>query len=244
MAITDETPKAKIPKQVKGHCPNCGPQRYADVVGEHSVVESDDSSGVWAQTDYRMLSCGGCKKVYFQEIYIFSEDVDYDYHPITGEETREYNQKITFWPAPAKRKHPDWLSDILVRDRSLHEILLETYNTLDADARILAATGVRTALDRASELVGVDPVGTFDQKLTALVERGEIGSNERDHLAVLTNAGSAAAHRGWSPSLDELSTMMSVLESFIYRTFVLDNEVKRLKPSIPRRPRAKIKPPK
>ena len=34
----------------------------------------------------------------------------------------------------------------------------------------------------------------------------------------LVDAGSAAAHRGWKPSFEDLSTMMDVLEQFVHRT--------------------------
>src|ERR1700724_3693908 len=95
--------KVEKPEQVKGHCPQCGADRYADVVGEHLVADSDTLSGIWWESRYRMLSCGGCKSVYFQEIYTFSEDFDYATHPVTNETIIEYNRKITFWPAPTKR---------------------------------------------------------------------------------------------------------------------------------------------
>jgi hypothetical protein len=183
-------------KQVQGHCPKCGPQRYADVVGQYEATETDEVSGVWATTTHRMLRCGGCKTVYFQESYVFSEDYDYDHHPVTGDPMMEYNVKITYWPAPAKRARPEWLSDLFGVDRGLHDLLEETYNVLDVDARVLAATGVRTTFDRASELLGVDPSLSFNEKLDEFLSNGKIGGDERKHLAILTDAGGAAAHRG------------------------------------------------
>ena len=59
---------------------------------------------------------------------------------------------------------------------------------------------MRTAFDRASELLGVNPAKTFAEKLTDLVSRGHIGSSEKDTLDTLTDAGSAAAHRDGSRS--------------------------------------------
>jgi Domain of unknown function (DUF4145) len=62
---------------------------------------------------------------------------------------------------------------------------------------VLAAIGLRTAFDRASELLGIDPNKTFAGKLSQLVVDGHIGSTEKASLDVLTDAGGAAAHRGW-----------------------------------------------
>lgn len=230
------TPPAKKIKQLKGHCPKCGPDRYADVVGHHTDRDDDDENGVWGQTDARILSCAGCKTIYFQEVFIFSEDVDYSYHPVTGETQGKYNERITYWPAPTKRDRPDWLGDVQLIDLSLHRILLEIYKGLDADLPILSAIGVRTAFDRTSELLKVDPGLPFAGKLTTLERSGKIGVGEKIHLEILTDAGSAAAHRGWSPSLDELDTMMNILEGFIYRTLILDEQVAKLKPAIPSKP--------
>ncbi|XSC45083.1 DUF4145 domain-containing protein [Bradyrhizobium sp. RDT10] len=224
-------------EQIRGHCPNCGPDRFADVVAEYRNTETLDSEhGMWATTESRTLRCGGCKAVYFQEVYTFSEDYDYEHD---GEII--YNETITYYPAPAKRTRPEWLHRDI--DGSLYDLLDETYNALNVDARVLAATGARTIFDRASELLGIDPAITFSEKLDLLLANGHIGTSERGNLDLLTDAGGAAAHRGWKPTLEQLNTVMSILEAFIYRAFVLDAEVKKLKTQIPpRQKREKKKP--
>jgi hypothetical protein len=64
-------------------------------------------------------------------------------------------------------------------------------------------------------------------KLEQLLKRGY--QPDHDNLEILVNAGSAAAHRGWRPTL----TVMSILETFIYLKFVLENQAKQLKAAIP-----------
>ena len=51
------------------------------------------------------------------------------------------------------------------------------------------------------------------------------------------DTGSAAAHRGWRPKADELSTMVDVVESFLHRSFVLGDRIEKLKASVPVRPK-------
>jgi hypothetical protein len=59
------------PGPVKGHCPECGPDRLANVVAQYHSRYDDEESGVWGETDYRILQCRGCEAVYFQTDAIF-----------------------------------------------------------------------------------------------------------------------------------------------------------------------------
>jgi hypothetical protein len=96
--------------------------------------------------------------------------------------------------------------------------------------------GVRTVFDRASELLGVDPTIPFTKKIDALFQGGKIGAEECETLSILTDAGSAAAHRGWRPSVQEMDVMMSLIEAFLYRTFILGDAAKVLKAKVPAKP--------
>jgi hypothetical protein len=220
---------AESPAPVKGHCPACGPDIWADVVADHQSHFHDHEDGTWGQIEYRILRCKGCEAVYFQRGEIFSEDLD----PRTGEPL----QRITYWPAPSKRKQPAWSADLFVFDSDLSSLFDDIYVALNNDLRVLSAIGIRTAFDRASELLGVDPAKNFAEKLTDLVALGKIGSSEKDTLDTLTDAGSAAAHRGWKPKPKELDTMMSIIEAFLYRTFILDAAAKSLKQNVPAKPK-------
>lgn len=147
---------------------------------------------------------------------------------------------ITHWPTPTRRARPDWMLDNFagisaISDPDLRRLLDEVYAALDTDLRVLAAIGIRTSFDRASELLGIEPDLSFQAKLRALEGSGHIGANEKEILDALTDAGSAAAHRGWRPSTEELNTMMEIIESFLHRSFVLGHEARKLKRTVPRR---------
>src|SRR5262249_19713227 len=104
-------------------------------------------------------------------------------------------------------------------------------NNLD----VLTAIAIRTVFDRASEAFGVDPAATFQKKLSQLQDLGKIGETERTSLTVLVDAGSAAAHRGWRPTSEQLDRLVSIIESFLLRNFVLNRAGEVLKSSIPPR---------
>ena len=101
MSYEDKKPR----EQVKAHCPECGPGRWADIVAEHK--EHNSHGLVWDQMNYRVLRCAGCRSVYFQEVYVFLEDYEHMYDDATGEDDIEYNERITYWPSPSRRKQPE-----------------------------------------------------------------------------------------------------------------------------------------
>jgi Domain of unknown function (DUF4145) len=107
------------------------------------------------------------------------------------------------------------------------------YTALNNSLHVLAAIGARTLFDRSSELLGVAPDLIFAKKLDEPLNQGKVSKDERDTLDVLVDAGSAAAHRGWRPKPKDLNTMMDVVETFLHRSFILGDGIKKLKAAIP-----------
>ena len=225
------------PKIIRGHCPNCGSGRKAYVRREHVVRSTDEDDGTSASDTGMILECCGCERIYFRRDYWFSEWETLGSHPITGEPRLEGGVETVYWPAPVSRQRPHWLEKIEEVDRDLGRLLEEMYAALDNDLRVLAAIAARTVFDRASELLRVDPAMRFEEKLDRLGADGRISLDEKKILQVLVDTGSAAAHRGWRPKADELSTMVDVVESFLHRSFVLGDRIEKLKASVPVRPK-------
>lgn len=223
-----------VEKITKGHCPECGAGKNADIVAAYEHKWQDDDHPIWGQIDYRILKCRGCDSIYVQRAEIFSENINYSYDA-AGDIQGDYEIDYSYWPSPLKRARPSWLDELFSVDTVLHSILNEVYSGLDGDLAVLSATGMRTAFDRATELLGVDPAKTFQQKLEDLFAAGKVGEAEKDTLAVLADAGGAAAHRGWKPQPKQLATMMDIVEAFCHRSFILDGQVGQLKPQIPAR---------
>jgi len=218
---------------IKGHCPKCNDLRNSEIVGYYAVSDSDEN--IWATTNYRILKCMGCEAVFFQEEFLFSENIGERRDPSSGIYDQYIVPEISYWPAPSKRAVPEWFENPSNIDSDLHSLLKEVYTALNNDLRVLAAIGLRTAFDKSSELLGIDQGRNFAEKLSDLEINKLIGQKEKDILNVLTDAGNAAAHRGWKPTLTELKTMMDIFETFLYRTFILDTAAQNLKPSIPKR---------
>lgn len=223
------TERMAVGDEVKGHCPTCSGEKFAKVVTEHEDHwDDEDVSGI---VRLSVLQCGGCKTSYFQRAESCSDDVEHREEP-DGSWEAYYPERKTYWPAPSKRKKPDWSHELYV-DKDLSDLYDELYIALNSDLRVLAAIGVRTILDKMSELLGIDPAMTFDEKLDGLVKNGSIGADERKNLAALADAGGAAAHRGWRPTPQQLDTLVSTLEAFLYRAVVLGDAMKAVKEAVP-----------
>jgi hypothetical protein len=211
-----------LAEKIKGFCPTCLRAQNATVLARHKNREfAPDDDSIFVQHDHYILKCGGCDTIFHRHDSAFSEDTEDDGRPRVETE---------YWPSESKRERPDWLGvDLMAADQLLYKLTISIYTALDHDLPVLAAIGMRTAFDRASELLGIDTEKPFNKKLDELVASGKVGTSERANLAALVEAGSAAAHRAWEPSKAELDTMMTILEHFLYRAFIIDHQAKTLK---------------
>jgi len=118
----------------------------------------------------------------------------------------------------------------------MKELLGEIYIALQSGSRRLALMGTRTLVDMLL-LEEVGDVGTFDAKLKALREKGVISERNRQVLLTVLDAGSAAAHRGYKPTRDELEVVMDVVENVLQSTHHLTLRAEELRKRIPERPK-------
>lgn len=223
---------AAEPDQVAwAHCNNCGGDKKSFVRSSYEV-SGRDGELAWSNT-IEILECCGCEGLSVRKLHWFSEWDYIDDDPNTGAIRMVPGIKTTYWPSVSKRKQPSWIDQI--GDEALRNVLRETYTALDAGILVLATIGTRTALDRAMYLLVGDPSGGFAGKLKRMVEEGHIGESEKTTLLAMTDAGSAAAHRGYGPSPDALTTILDAVENFLHREFVLKKAAVEVKKKIPPR---------
>jgi hypothetical protein len=247
LVVTDEGSRGIV----RGHCPNCDADRNAEVLAEDTVEEEDKLHGFWAKSSYSILRCLGCDRRYIRHGEVCSEDAELHFDPATGEAYQEIEERVTYWPTSAsssqkaRRVRPAWLGLGLVHQifeqgfafdyPALATLLTEVYTALDNDLQTLATIGIRTVFDCASQLLGCDADQNFAEKLKVLTARNKISGEEKEILSTLTDAGSAAAHRGWKPTESDINSLMDALEHFLHRAFVLTHELRRVKENIPPR---------
>ncbi|MBM6577024.1 hypothetical protein KCP91_11615 [Microvirga sp. SRT01] len=96
--------------------------------------------------------------------------------------------------------------------------------------------GVRALLNRTFDLAGADAGADFDTKLRQLRGAGTVGEAELETLRVMTDAGSAAGHRGWRPDPDQLDTILDAAEALLHCVAVQPARTARLRGAVPPRP--------
>lgn len=215
-----------------GHCPRCKSER-ADVRAE--FYETFDHPDINGGTNYKVIQCRGCGKVYFKTVSWDSESGWYSFNPLLGCEEYEHDETVKYWPPASSRRRPEWHDDLHAKDGLLWSLTNDVYIALDNNLGVLAAIGMRTAFDRASELLGIPTGLSFEKKLDQLRTEEHVTTKERKLLAVLVDAGSAAAHRGWRPSSAQLDNMTIILEAFLHRAFLLPSIGEELDKAVPKR---------
>lgn len=229
----------KRPESVKAHCPNCDGERTCDVHGSIYLPwlwEDRAGHSMSGGVEHSLLQCRGCEDVFYQNDSWNETDID-QWYDINGNECSEaVHTKVTH-PRPESKTKPIWLDRIGDTDAQLQNILNQTYVAYDNGAYILTAVGLRTALDRGTEVLGIDPAKTFAEKLADLQKGGWIGSTEHDILEVITDAGNAAAHRGWTPIEKDVVKLLLAMEAFLYRAFIVGQDALKIKASIPTKPK-------
>lgn len=229
---------------LKALCPRCKGERKCQVHGFVNVPWElgDEVNYNWGRDESRLLQCCGCETVFLHIQSWDSElfEIEYDY--IKRDQVQVPIVKVTTFPALEieQSQKPDWIWEIAKIDPQLHKILDETYTAYEAGSLILASVGLRTAFDRATEALKIDPGHTLEEKIKKLKEEGFIGETEASTLGVVANAGSAAAHRAWSPDAAEFHSLLTALEQFLQRAVVTGKKVLSIADSIPpRQPRPK-----
>jgi Domain of unknown function (DUF4145) len=214
---------------MRAHCSNCKDDRNCEILAKVEQRGGDEDFQ-W-HIDWYIFKCRGCDHVFAQTVSSNSEDYD-NYYEQDGSTGTKYNELISYWPPVTKRPHPDWLFEYtLLQNRNgigLGSVLEQVYGALNNDLPVLAAIGMRTSFDIAAVQLGVDPAKPFEKKIVELIEKGKIRELDRPMISSLVDAGSASAHRGWTPNQKQLELMIELLENFIEENFIVPERKRQL----------------
>ncbi|HED1792732.1 DUF4145 domain-containing protein (plasmid) [Citrobacter sp. RHB20-C16] len=223
-------------KIFKAPCPSCKRKCNTIVLGEKSKEwneESGHDNYVYGKDDHKLLECCGCGTIFY---YKKSWNSEHTYIDANGNEEAELSV-VTVPAIENPSLQPDWVSDIYAKDVVLFHILTEVYTAYAHHAFILAATGLRTAFDHTTSLIDIPPNDKFEQKVKAVFDKGYVSETERGHLAVVTEAGNAAAHRGWRPTKTQFESLLHVVEKFVQNVVLRDREIEKIGEAIPKKPK-------
>lgn len=233
---------------VRADCARCNDERNCEILTKVEERGGDDDFQ-W-HTDWFVLKCKGCDYVFVKTVMSNSEDYDNFYND-DGSTGTEYTEVVSYFPPLSKRQHPKWLLQYTMMGQpkglGIGSVLEQVYGALNNDLQVLAAIGIRTSFDIAADELGVDPSKSFAKKIDELIATGKVKALDKPMISLLVDAGSASAHRGWTPTEKQLELMIELLESFIEENFIvperrrlLDIKSRKLLDGIP--PRQKPKP--
>jgi len=220
---TTTTDMAKTPIISRSHCNRCAQETKHIILASRRVEgseEVEDYGPIYWWDQYEFLECCGCEAVCMRHTLYFGP---------TDETT------VTIYPPQVTRRRPHWLTKV---PRPMVTLINQVYQALDSDSRALALMGARAVLDMVlTESVG--DLGPFSAKLDALEDSGAIGTKNRKFLEAALDAGSAAGHRGYQPSTDDVGAVMDIVENLLQAVYHLDSLADQLKKSTPPRARRK-----
>ncbi len=224
---------------IRVHCGDCVGKRNHKVIVEHKCRDMfDDEHCLWVDYEYLIVKCLGCDHISFLSKSLFSEDIYPVGYDQSGEVKYEADWVEKLYPPPLYRQKPEWFDDL--PDPVLQTIFDELYKSLQSESLFLATFGARTILDRLIVL-NVGDKGNFKEGIKALQNGGFLSDHEKRILEPTLEAGHAAAHRGYTPSSEEMKTILDTIESLVHRLLVLPAQAELLKDSVPVRGGKKMK---
>ena len=168
------------------------------------------------------MECEGCQTVSFSHTSWFSEDGDYT---TDGFEPRIHRE--LFPPAP-ERKMPEWGFDLRfelpVEEQWIDNLHKESYAAAGMNSFSLAAMGARAIVDHVVTTKAGEPEkrgqNGFKEKLERMRQSALISETQAEVLLAAFDAGSAAAHRGYRPSRDDVFTLLDITENLLEIVYV------------------------
>ncbi|MHB8534570.1 MAG: DUF4145 domain-containing protein [Sulfuricaulis sp.] len=129
------------------------------------------------------------------------------------------------------RPKPDWYKRLPDNVRAL---LDEVYLGLSNNMHALPSMGLRTVIDMVCvDLVG--DIGSFADKLKALRSHGYVSDREKAILEIAIDVGSASAHRGHNPSMEDINSLLDICEHLLKGVYVLPATSEVLRKAVPPR---------
>lgn len=212
---------------VKAPCPICRAERTAKILASHKEESNDEY--LWYSTEYRILKCLGCDFLYVEKVDLCSEDEE-----LNDNGGWELIPRVLYWPARRQREKPSWLHNPL--PWAIFCLLEEIYSAVEARTFRLAAMGIRSLLERIM-IERVGDQGNFIKNVDKLQEAGYLSVRQRNALDTMLEAGHAATHRGWNPSVDDINVLLDIAEHVIQVIYHHEAQASSLEGKIPRRQR-------
>lgn len=212
-------------KRTKCYCNTCQGERLHEILCKANSSDIDDETGIGMYYYHEMLQCCGCQNVVLRRISHFSEDAHED---VT----------VELFPPSISRRSPRWLDDLKEerKTRVIHDLLVEVYIGVQNGMRQLATMGIRSVLELVM-IRSVGDQGRFKDTLASFAEKTGLSGDQVRILETVLDAGHAAVHREYQPTVNDLHTCIDIAEAIVQSVYILPKQAAELKKRVPKRKR-------
>jgi hypothetical protein len=198
-------------------CRRCGGDRHHTVIAKKERHWSDNEAQIDGSDTWSILECRGCQNITFVHIHWFSEDLT------IGDEGPEPIVHRDLYPPSPPRPLPEWASELWLalkhEDRWVVKLHSDIYTALGSGALSLAAMGTRAIVDFVvTSKVG--DAGVFTKKLERMHNKVLITDVQAEIIRAAFDAGSAAAHRGYIPTQEDVYTLLDITETLLRQIYI------------------------
>ena len=208
----------------KAHCNACDGER------NHVVLHMEKSSWTDAQNEmagedtWEMLRCSGCDSIKLRN---------------TSWDTETASKRVLYFPPATFRRQPRWMLmlwlELPSEEEFVEELLQEIYVAFYQGLTRLATMGIRSLLEKIMISKAGDQ-GTFVKNISEFERLGYVSNVQRTRLETILEAGHAAIHRTYSPTTDDVHTLLDITEHIVEAMYVHGEKVAELRNRIPPRP--------
>lgn len=227
-------------------CRKCLRETIHDVLFAHEEFlrwenegQQREQYGDWA-TDTRLYSvvkCLGCsdirlKLIHTQDNPYTNGSSEHFYPPNDVRPIPDWIQAMS-WTMPSLSPRHDPESGLNPLKIEMAGFLNEVYKAINTNSTRLAAMGIRALLERIM-IHEVGDNGSFTANMKAFFAKGYVPLSQQDVFEkVLIEAGHAAMHRSWRPTLKQVNAILNVVEGIIKSIYIDTPSVVAVRQSIP-----------
>ena len=206
------------------HCNTCDGDRNHAILHRETISWREDESLVTGEEVFETLKCLGCDGVKLRSVSWNSENG---------------HGKVFYFPPAKFRRQPRWMLmlclELAPENIFVEELLQEIYVAFYQGLLRLAAMGVRSLIEKIM-ISETGDHGSFNKNISAFERLGYVSNVQKTRLEAILEVGHATTHRTYSPTTDDIHTLLDVTEHIIEAVYVHGDKVAELKKNTPPRP--------
>lgn len=180
---------------------------------DYPEMQIDYAKGTW-----QVIECSGCEQVSFCEIWINSEDIDY--------ETGMPEEHVIFYPE-CQKNDLDY-QQFVVLPSKVRKLYREAIQTFNKNLYFSSTACLRAIIEAVCSSVGIEE-RNIKKKIDMLFERGFLTKQHAEVLHEHRLIGNKSLHELQIPTKEELMIAIKIIEHTLENIYELQDKFEELK---------------